>query len=87
MSRVGPDGRPSQKQKAKFQELVLCPRSDHGKATPGETEEEDGLVRLHDRLVGAATETEATTTSSRNRNKFCVPEEIRQMASDAIGRI
>ena len=35
---------------------------------------------LHDRLVGAAAEAKATMTSSRNRNKFCVPEEIKKMA-------
>ena len=43
----------------------------------------DGLALPHDRLVGAVAEIKATTTSSRNRNKSCVPEEIRQMASDA----
>ena len=42
------------------------------------------MALLHDRLVGAVAEIKATTTSSRNRNKFCVPEEIRQMASDAV---
>ena len=40
---------------AKFRELVLCTRSDHGEVAPCETEEEEGLVLLHDRLVGAAT--------------------------------
>ena len=33
--------------------------------------------------LGAAAEILATITSSRNRNKFCVPEDIRQMASEA----
>ena len=82
MSGVGPGGLPSQEaEKAKFQELVLCPRSDHGEGDPREIEEGDGLAR--DRLVAAVAEVKATTTSSRNRSKFCVPEEIRRMASDA----
>ena len=72
----------SEAEKAKFQELVLCPRSDHSDAALRGTEDGEGLVLLHDRPVGAAAEVKATTTSSRNRNKFCVPEEIRQMASD-----
>ena len=54
----------------KFQELVLCPRGDHDEAAPCETEDGEGLIRLHDRLVKAAAEIEATTTSSRNR-KLC----------------
>ena len=33
--------------------------------------------------LGAAAEILAAITSSRNRNKFCVPEDIRQMASEA----
>ena len=60
----------SEAEKAKFQELVLCPRSDHGEGVPREIEEGDGLVLPHDRLVAAAAEIKATTTSSRNRNKF-----------------
>ena len=35
-------------------------------------------------LVGADAEVKATTTSSRNRNNFCVPDEIRNLASDAV---
>ena len=73
----------SEAEKAKFQELVLCSRSDHDEAAPCETEEKEGLVLLHDRLVGAVAEIRATTTSSRNRNNFCMVEEMRQMASDA----
>ena len=52
---------------SKFQELVFRPRSDHD---PRETDEGDGLAFLHDGLVAAAAEIKATTTSSRNRNKF-----------------
>ena len=62
---------------------MLCPRSDHGEGDPHKTEEGDGLALIHDRLASAVTEIRATTTSSRNRNKFCVPEEIRRVASDA----
>ena len=64
----------SEAEKAKFQELVLCPRSDHGEAAVRDAEDGE---------VGAAAEIQATTTSSRNINKFCVPGEIRKMASDA----
>ena len=42
----------SQAEKAKFQELVLCPRSGFGKRDPREIEEGDGLVLLHDSLAG-----------------------------------
>ena len=62
---------------------MLCRRSDHNDATLRVAEEGEGLVLLHDRLVGAAAEVKATTTSSRNRNMFCVLAEIRRMASDA----
>ena len=57
----------SEAEKVKFQKLVLCPRSDHGKAALRHAEEGEGLVLPHDRLVGAAAEVIATTTSSRNR--------------------
>ena len=54
----------------KFQELVLCSRSDHDEAAPCETEDGEGLVLLYDRLMKAAAEIKATTTSSRNRKNF-----------------
>ena len=73
----------SEAEKAKFQELVVCPRSDHNDAAQRDAEEGEGLALPQDRLVGAAAEVRATTTSSRNRNKFCVLEDIRKMASDA----
>ena len=41
------------------------------------------MVLLHDRLVKAAVEIKAITTSSRNRKTFCVAEEIRQVAANA----
>ena len=62
---------------------MLCPRSDHDEIDARAAEDGEGLVLPHDKLVAAIAEIKATTTSSRNRNKFCVPEEIRQMASDA----
>ena len=73
----------SEAEKAKFQELVLCPRSDYSETALRGAEDDEGFVLLHDWLVGAAAEVKATTTSTRNRNTFCVPEEIRKMASDA----
>ena len=72
----------SEGEMAKFQEFVLCTRSDHDEAALCETEDGEELAHLHDRLVKGAVEIEATTTSSRNR-KICVPEEIRPMAADA----
>ena len=60
----------SETEKAKFLELVLCPRSDHIEDDPRETEEGDGLVFLHDRLVEAAAEIKATNTSSRTGTSF-----------------
>ena len=78
-SRVGSDGRLC----LKFQELVLRLHDDHSTAPPEGNDEADGLALMHDRLVNAAAEIKATTTSSRNKIKFCVPDEIRLMASDA----
>ena len=60
----------SEAEKAKFQELVLCPPIDHGDAAPRETEEGERLVFPRDRPVGAAAEVNATTTSSRNRKQI-----------------
>ena len=51
----------SKAEKTKFQELVLCPGSDHGEGDPCESEEGDGLALLHDRLVGAVAEIKDTT--------------------------
>ena len=73
----------SEEEMVKIQALVLCTRDAHDEAASCETEDGEGLVLLHDRLVKAAAEIKATTTSSRNQKKFCVPEEIRQMASNA----
>ena len=73
----------SDAEKAKFQELVLCPRDDHKEAALRDAGDGEGLVLLHERLVSAAAEVKATTTSTRNRNKFCAPGEIRSMASEA----
>ena len=81
-SRVGQGGRPYPKERwpssrnlcSTLEVLVMKPLL--CKAEDGE-----GLVLLHDRLVKAAVEIEATTTSSRYR-KNCVLEEIRQMAAN-----
>ena len=80
--RVGPDGRPSQKQRRQSSKNLCSVLDYHDEASTGRAGEEDGLALLHDRLVAVVAEIKATTTSSRIRNKFCVPEEIRQMASD-----
>ena len=56
---------PCQKQRRKFQEIVLCPRSEHGEGDQRETEEGNRLALQHERLVGAAPEVKATTTSSQ----------------------
>ena len=53
-----------------FQELVLCTRTDNDEAASCESEDGEGLVLLHDRLVKAAAELKTTTTWSRNKNKF-----------------
>ena len=70
----------SEVEKSKFQELVLCSsggRNDSGK------DEHDGLVALQERLEAAAAALKATTTALRNRNKFTVLDEIRDMAIEA----
>ena len=69
--------------KIKFQELVLCPRSDRDQAVLRDGDDDEGLAFLQERLVDAAAAVKATTTASRNRNKLCVPDEIRDMASEA----
>ena len=52
----------SEAEKTKFQELVLCPRSDQN-AVACDAEEGEGLVLLHDRLVSAAAEVRGTWTN------------------------
>ena len=44
---------------------------------------DDGLAALQERLEEAAAAVIATTTALRNKNKFTVPDEIREMASEA----
>ena len=46
----------SEAEKAKFQELVLFPRSDHDEAVLRDADDSEGLVLLHERLVSAAAE-------------------------------
>ena len=52
---------------AKLQELVLHLRGARDEVALREAEDGERLVHLHDRLVTAAAEIKATTTSSRNR--------------------
>ena len=70
----------SEVEKSKFQELVLCPSGD---TTDIRKDEHDGLVAQQERLEEAAAAVKATTTAVRNRNKFTVPDEIREMAAEA----
>ena len=70
-------------EKVTFQELALCPRSDRDQAVPRGKDDDEGLVLPHERLVDAAAAFKATTTASRNRNKFCMPDEIRDISSEA----
>ena len=70
-------------EKIKFEELVLCPRSGPDPAVPCDEDDDEGLVFLQERLVDAAAAVKATTTALRNKFKFCVPDEIRDMASEA----
>ena len=65
---------------SKFQDLVLCSSDCR---TETRQNEPDGLVALQERLEDAASAVKATTTASRNRNQFSVPDEIREMAADA----
>ena len=46
----------SEGEAVKFQELVHCSRSEYDEVAPCETEDGEGLVLLHDRLVKAAAE-------------------------------
>ena len=46
-------------------------------------EKGNGLVALQERVEDAATAVKATTTAMRNKNKFTVPDEIREMAAEA----
>ena len=69
----------SEGEMAKFQEIVLRPRVARDEVALREAEDGERLVHQHDRLV----KFKATTTSSRNR-KYCVPEEVRQVAADAV---
>ena len=55
---------------AKFQELVLHPQDTRDEVGLREAEDGEGLVHLHGRLVAAAAEIKATTSSSRNWKSF-----------------
>ena len=46
-------------------------------------EKSNGLVALQERLEDAATAVKATTTAMRNRNRFTVQDEIKEMAAEA----
>ena len=61
-------------------ELCLCPK---GSRSWCDANEVSGLEALQARLEGAVVEVKATTLASRNKNKFMVPEEIRELASVA----
>ena len=66
--------------KSNFQELVLCPSGDRIEMRKDVL---DGLTAPQDRLGKAAAATKATATALRNRSKFTVPDEIREMAAEA----
>ena len=51
--------------------------------TEARQNEPDGLVALQERLEAAASAVNAPTTASGNRNRFSVPDDIREMAADA----
>ena len=73
----------SEGEMAKFQELVLRPRGARDEVALREAEDGEGLVHLHDRLVKAAVRDESYPRPRQGTGKFCVPEEVRQMASNA----
>ena len=60
--------------------MTLCPRDTR---VVLRTDDREGLAALQDRLVETVSAVKATATASRNRNKFSVPDEIRQLALDA----
>ena len=71
----------SEAEKNRFQELVL-PSSD-GRVGTNE-DEDDGWSPLQGRSEKAAAAVKATTTAVRNKNKFTVPDEIRETAAEAV---
>ena len=64
----------------KFKELCLCPE---GSRSWCDANEVSGLEALQARLEGVAVEVKSTALTFRNKNKFMVPEEIRELASVA----
>ena len=68
----------SEGEKLKFQELVLCPNGSRDWINDGG---QGALETQQARLEGAAVK--ATATASRNKNKFKIPDEIREMAAAA----
>ena len=70
----------SEDEERKFKELCLCPE---GSRSWCDANEGSGLDALQARLEGAVVEVKATTLASRNKKKFMVPEEIRELASVA----
>ena len=66
------------KEEEKFKVLCLCP---DGSRSWVNDEKEDGLDALQSRLETSVAQIKATTTASRNNNKFQVPDEIREMSA------
>ena len=63
-----------------LQELCLCPE---GSRSWCDANEVSGLEALQTRLEGAAVDVKASSLASRNKNKFMVLEEIRELTSVA----
>ena len=69
----------SDEERQKFQESALCPTGSRGWVDDGH---EGGLEVSQERLEGAAAVVKATTMATRNKNKFKVPAEIRQVVTE-----
>ena len=74
---VGPQ---SKKMKRGNSNYCVCPE---GSRSWCDASKVSGLEDLQARLEGAVVEVKATTLASRNKNKFMVPDEIRELASMA----
>ena len=68
----------SEDEERRFKELCLCPE---GSRSWCDANEVSGLEALQARVEGAAVEVLAAALASRDKNKFMVPEEIRELAS------
>ena len=70
----------TEEERLEFKKQVLCPEGPGAWAGDGR---EGGLVSLQERLEASAVAVKATTTASRKKGKFKIPDTIKEIAAAA----